>query len=246
MSNHTTEDMKSMSFEDIEMGVKGGPTPMDMADQKIAVVPLVETQDVRDVGRKVRLVATYDLPAGYRLDVMVNKGRGAGFEYFAVKIPPEGALRGKVVVAKEIVAKPITGRWYDDIFVWPSKFNGQFCPIALFLPLTAAGILLHHLGRDCCGAQNSVSGSVMIGFLTVVNTILWFIPGGPPIIYVVVLVRLTTRQQYKIRGDFASDLIFGWFCSCCSLLQAYHRHMKMSGDEPDGYRSSHVRAKVVH
>lgn len=261
-ADDTAEQDGAAAVVDIEMAVKEQehhrttivPTTRDDGTEDDAVVPLVMVEEAQDVkvvgGRKVRFVAPTDLPAGYRVDVSVLTSRQDGLlQDFTVKVPAGGATRGQEIEAEEIIAQPILGRWYDDIFIWPSRLHGRFCPLALFLPLTAAGILLRHLGQDCCGFQNSKFRSMTIGFLTVVNIAMWFIPGWSPVlnlyvVYVVVLVRWNTRRKYKIKGDCTNDIILGWLCGCCTLLQVY-RHMKMSGDEPLGCRTRPTRATLV-
>lgn len=237
MSENETADV-------LEMAEAGGAKELQIEEPLLVVQPEEATQK----GRTVSLIAPLSLPEGHRLEVVAQERE------FEVRIPPGGVTQGHVFEAEEIICRPVTGRWFNDIIEFSSRFEGNFCPVAFFFPLAAAGVILQKLGRDCCGISGSPLVAATVGFMFVLN-IVWlfgYMEGCVKIVvawyamFAFTITRWAARKKYTIPGSCVSDWFYGTFCACCSLLQIY-RHMKVSGDEPNVpiCKKKRVKATIV-
>lgn len=236
--------MSDETADVLEMAEAGGAKELQIEEPLL----VVQEEEATEKGRKVSLIAPLTLPEGHRLEVVAQE------RVFEVRIPSGGVTRGQAFEAEEIICKPVTGRWLNDIIECSSRLEGNFCPVACLLPLAGAGVILQKLGRDCLGISGSPLVAATVGFMFVLN-IVWlycYLEGSEGTVVVwyamfaFTITRWAARKKYKIPGSCVSDWFYGTFCACCSLLQIY-RHMKVSGDEPNVpiCKKKRIKATIV-
>jgi Cys-rich protein (TIGR01571 family) len=191
------------------------------------------------------------MPGGYRLDVVCSKTG----EMFSVRVPKDGVAAGTTFIASEVVKKPVTGRWYNDIFGVAPSLEGNFFTLACCFPAISIAVILDKLVRDCFGMPRTpFRGGVTIGVVTILTVVFvsLYVSGSPGnsaflialyFCFLEMTAKLALREKYSIPGYCLQDCCVSYWCSCCSALQMF-RHMKMSGEEPKCC-AKHVEATMV-
>jgi Cys-rich protein (TIGR01571 family) len=216
---------------------------------------------------RVRVVAPCGLPPGYGFPVHTRDG-----QVFDIRVPETGVAAGQAFEGNKIPAKPVTGRFRDDLFGCGGE--GCFFCVAFCIPTMAIATIMESMKLNPCGGRSG-SGSWRATFyvvmavwavffacyIIIVNTNsaspnispdslgMYMLSVGMLYVTLIYLVFVATRtrwafrQVYHIPGHCFLDCLASYFCNCCSALQMY-RHMKASGERPMRWEST-TEAEIV-